>query len=119
MNKENLERFRKILEETRRNIVKELDDTNESVRDMINDNHNSVNDSIDEATSNTTQRILSQLSNISQHTIIAIDTALRKIDENTFGICISCGKSIDIERLNSIPWTTKCINCKNIEERKR
>ncbi len=119
MDKENLANFKKVLEEARRNIVQELDDTSESVKDMINNSHNSVNDSIDEATSSATQTILSQLSNVSQQTIMAIDAALRRIDENTYGICISCGKTIEKERLNSIPWTTKCIVCKNSEEKKR
>ena len=119
MNREDLDHFSKILKEKRKAIVKELDNTNESVKDIINDSYNSVNDTVDEASSNTTQRILSQLSNTSQQTIIAIDAALRRIDENTFGICISCDKPIDIERLNSVPWATKCINCKNIEEKKR
>ena len=40
-----------------------------------------------------------------------VDTALRRIDDGTYGICVTCGKSIAPERLEAIPWAAQCIGC--------
>ncbi len=46
-----------------------------------------------------------------------IDSALERIDEGTFGICQTCGEPIGAERLEAVPHTTQCIDCKRKEER--
>ncbi len=45
----------------------------------------------------------------------SIERALKRIDEGTYGLCAKCGKPIPVERLEAVPVTTKCINCKNGE----
>jgi len=47
----------------------------------------------------------------------AIDGALKRIDDGTYGSCVNCGQSIGDERLEALPWTTQCIACKRKEER--
>tara|TARA_Y100000590_G_scaffold140235_1_gene160831 strand:+ start:575 stop:946 length:372 start_codon:yes stop_codon:yes gene_type:complete len=42
-----------------------------------------------------------------------LDKALLMIKEGTFGICISCNKLIDKARLEEVPHTTKCFDCKS------
>jgi len=42
-----------------------------------------------------------------------LDKALLMINEGTFGMCISCNKLIDKERLQEVPHTTKCFDCKS------
>lgn len=46
-----------------------------------------------------------------------IEKALRKIEDQSFGICEICGEEIDIERLKSRPVTELCIGCKTHQER--
>ena len=41
----------------------------------------------------------------------AIDNALRRIEEGTYGICEVCGGPIEKERLELLPWTTLCAKC--------
>ena len=36
------------------------------------------------------------------------------IEDETFGICNSCSELISKERLEEVPHTTSCFNCKNI-----
>ncbi|WP_432400720.1 TraR/DksA C4-type zinc finger protein [Wukongibacter sp. M2B1] len=43
--------------------------------------------------------------------LIQINDALDKIESGTYGICETCGKSINKERLEVIPYTDKCANC--------
>lgn len=45
--------------------------------------------------------------------------ALEKIKEGTYGICDSCGEEIESERLEAIPITSLCIECKRQEEKAR
>jgi len=42
----------------------------------------------------------------------AIEGALRRIDNGTYGICRDCGEPIAEARLNAIPWTRSCVSCK-------
>ena len=42
-----------------------------------------------------------------------LDRALDMLDEGTFGICSSCGKLIDKERLVEVPHTSSCFECKS------
>jgi RNA polymerase-binding transcription factor len=53
----------------------------------------------------------------SEHVLAAIDAALRRIDDGTFGKCQTCGQEIGEDRLSAIPWATQCIDCKRKEER--
>ena len=41
-----------------------------------------------------------------------IEDALDKINKGTYGSCDECGKTIDIDRLEVLPETTKCIHCR-------
>jgi RNA polymerase-binding protein DksA len=43
--------------------------------------------------------------------LTAIDAALRRIEDGTYGICSNCGKPIGEERLEALPWTDLCIDC--------
>ena len=53
----------------------------------------------------------------STHVLAAIDAALARIDDGTFGTCEVCGKPIDEERLEALPWATLCIDDKRKQER--
>lgn len=45
-----------------------------------------------------------------------INEALAKIDAGTYGKCDRCGKEIPLERLEAIPQTTLCLECKEVGE---
>jgi DnaK suppressor protein len=49
--------------------------------------------------------------------LAAIDGALLRIDEGTYGICERCGREIGVERLRVVPYATLCIDDKRLEER--
>ena len=44
-----------------------------------------------------------------------IDKALIKIDTGTYGQCESCGKPIEAARLEILPQTSHCMNCKSLQ----
>ena len=41
-----------------------------------------------------------------------IEDVLDKINKGTYGFFDECGKAIDIDRLEVLPETTKCIHCR-------
>lgn len=41
-----------------------------------------------------------------------LENALERIAKKTYGLCISCGKPISKARLEAVPITSHCINCK-------
>ncbi len=55
-----------------------------------------------------------------QHEQIAkIDTALRAINDGTYGICCNCGELIRPARLKELPFAKHCINCQSELEKQR
>jgi len=42
----------------------------------------------------------------------AIEEALERVEQGTYGLCRDCGKDVAPARLDAIPWTRVCIACK-------
>src|SRR4051794_23580385 len=49
--------------------------------------------------------------------IEAIDAALKRIEDGTYGICSNCGAPIGAERLAAVPWRAPFIAWQREEER--
>jgi RNA polymerase-binding protein DksA len=47
-----------------------------------------------------------------------IDSALTRIRQGKYGLCMKCGKRIPQDRLDAIPYALMCIECKTSEERR-
>ncbi len=54
-----------------------------------------------------------------QEIVYEIDDALKRMEEGSFGKCISCGKKIPQKRLNAVPYAKYCIQCKSKEEKNK
>ena len=52
--------------------------------------------------------VLALLDEREQKDILAINRALAKMEFGEFGSCEVCGKGIEVERLEAIPWTSVC-----------
>ena len=46
-----------------------------------------------------------------------IDTALRRMDEGSYGECIQCGTDIEFPRLQAQPTALRCLDCQSKYER--
>jgi RNA polymerase-binding transcription factor DksA len=51
-----------------------------------------------------------------ERVLAAIDDALARIENGTYGRCELCGNEIEEERLAAIPWVTLCIDDKRRDE---
>ena len=47
----------------------------------------------------------------------AIDEALERIGNKTFGSCEGCGKKVSKVRLDALPYVKNCIECQRREEK--
>ncbi len=48
-----------------------------------------------------------------------VRSALRRIEERSFGICVHCEEEISPKRLAAVPWTPFCIRCQEQADRNR
>ena len=56
------------------------------------------------------------LKQLTQIQVSKINDALSKIESGSYGKCDNCGKEINVERLEAMPSSTMCIDCKAAEE---
>ena len=42
----------------------------------------------------------------------AIEEAILRLDQGIDGVCMDCEEEIPVARLDAVPWTRVCINCK-------
>jgi DnaK suppressor protein len=54
------------------------------------------------------ENVLATLDDQAQKEILAINKALARIELQEYGSCEVCGRKIEIERLEAIPWTSVC-----------
>jgi DnaK suppressor protein len=80
---------------------------------------------LDEATQDPADRCVTSISKESlferssqRRTVLRlIESALRRIEDGSFGICAGCGDQVPARRLQALPWTQFCLRCQEaIEE---
>jgi DnaK suppressor protein len=64
------------------------------------------------------ERDLAMRERASQH-LEAVDAALARHDDGSYGTCIRCGRAIAPERLEALPWAAHCIECQTVVDRGR
>jgi RNA polymerase-binding protein DksA len=115
-------RFREALLEERERVeaaIQNLHDENpgtlaeDAGEETAYDNHLA-----DTATETYDRELDYTLEENSGHVLAEIDAALKRIEEDTYGICTNCGKQINEERLEALPWATLCIDCQRNRERR-
>lgn len=112
MNKNQLNHFRKILNDWKAELSQELDRTMHTMQDEVtmfadpNDRASQESDMTLELRNRDRERKL----------IKKIDETLRNIDAEEYGYCEGCGIEIGLKRLEARPTATLCIDCKTLDE---
>jgi RNA polymerase-binding protein DksA len=114
------ERFREALLDERRRVEHALatlrDEHRGSLDEEVEEIGASDNHLAETATATLGREIDYTLGENSGQVLAAIDSALKRIDEGTYGTCVSCGDQIRYERLEATPWASLCIDCKRKAE---
>ncbi len=48
-----------------------------------------------------------------------VRAALRRVEDESYGICLHCEEDISPKRLNAVPWAPYCISCQEQADRNR
>lgn len=112
MNKKEIQKIRKTLVEKKDDLLSVVKSKKE--RDL---NDVEVGDEVDSASQNVEKEMLFELNDNEKVILDAIESALRRIEKGSFGLCESCGKKITEKRLNAIPWVRYCIDCQSSAEK--
>ena len=118
------DRFRALLQEERARVAAALEylhaenpgSLEEATGELVSgsaDNHMA-----DTATETFERELDYTLEDNSGAVLAAIDAALKRIDEGTYGTCTRCGRPISEERLEALPYAELCIDCKREVERR-
>lgn len=114
MDQEKLKYFTKLVLKERERILRGLSNVQE---DLEETSEETLIEEIDKAFSSEGRELLSSF--IDRHTegLEAVNQALERIKEGTYGICVRCGKEISEERLEAIPTASLCLSCQQELER--
>lgn len=113
-----LNRVRKALDEDEARLLEEIAMTEQGLADLIRDSGDGAGDDQADAGSKTFEREHEMsLANNARDMLDQVRQALARIDDRTYGVCITCGKGIGKLRLQAFPRATLCMSCKVAEER--
>ncbi len=114
MSPEQLAHFRKILGAWRDQLRKEV---NRTVHHMQDEAAN-FPDPVDRASQEEEFSLELRNRDRERRLIKKIEKTLKKIEDDDFGYCESCGVEIGIRRLEARPTADLCIDCKTLAEMK-
>jgi len=112
MNQDQLEHFTLILDSWRIQLREEVDRT----VDHMKDEASNFPDPVDRATQEEEFSLELRARDRERRLIKKITKTLKKIEEDDFGYCDSCGIEIGIRRLEARPTADLCIDCKTLAE---
>ena len=108
MDKKKIETIKRELEQRRQDLHTTM---TKNAQDGRAAGEESAQDIADRATSSYTKEFLFTQSANDRHLLQMVEGALVRINEGTYGECISCGNEINPKRLEAVPWARHCIAC--------
>ncbi len=110
MNKKDIAVLHKKLLEQREDIIKIVQKNREGEKEFLS---GEVGDIADVASDSIERELLFELNDSERKVLKNIEDALRRIENEVYGVCDKCGKEIELERLEIMPFTEFCIGCKS------
>ena len=114
MRKAFLKNVREKLLEMRRQVLKEISNDLKQGREGAKDEGM---DTYDLASEERDREISFILTDRERDKLQAIQEALERVDDGSYGICESCESEIAPARLEALPFTRVCVNCQAEREK--
>src|SRR5918912_705851 len=112
--KEFLKQASEMLLETKKQLLKEMQgrvkEETEGVKDEGRDTYDLASDERD-------REINFILNDREREKLLAIDEALERIKDKSYGLCESCEGEIQLGRLKVLPFTRLCVRCQEENEK--
>lgn len=116
LTQKDLNHFKKLLVEQKNEILENARKLRESLidtsGDYVGDNQTFSVHMAEQGTDEMEREKLYLFIQRDEKHLYYIEAALERIAKKTYGLCVSCGKQISKARLEAVPITSHCINCK-------
>jgi RNA polymerase-binding protein DksA len=116
MDQEFVGRINKSLTDLKMEIISNLLISNEDFKEIVEGMD--PKDLADIASDDIDRKMIEAIGSQDLKRLKLIDSALTRIQQGKYGLCIKCGKRIPQDRLEAIPYALMCIECKTTEERR-
>lgn len=114
--KAELEGFKKIILEKRKEILEELESLKSTMMDVTTGQYEIENSTyslhMEQGTDAMEREKTFLFASREGKFLNYLDDALKRIEQGTYGFCTECGNLIDRERLEAVPHAHQCIDCK-------
>jgi RNA polymerase-binding protein DksA len=111
-----VERINKSLTELKTEIISKLILSNKDFKEIVEGMD--PKDLADSASDDIDRKMIEAIGSQELKRLKLIDSALTRIQQGKYGLCMKCGKRIPQDRLEAIPYALMCIDCKTAEERR-
>ena len=109
-------RMEKSLTELKREIVENLLTSNDDFKEIVE--AMDPKDLADVASDDNDRKMIEAIGAQELKRLRMIDSALTRIKQGKYGLCIKCGKKIPHPRLEALPYALMCVECKAADERR-
>lgn len=109
-------KMKESLIEMKKEIVAQLMATSSEFKNILEDMDSK--DSVDVASDDIDRKMLETVGTKDLNRLKLIDSAIARIEQGRYGLCMKCGKNIPQARLEAIPYALMCIECKSAEEKR-
>ena len=109
-------RMEKTLLDLKREIISKLVESNEDFKDIVD--AMDPKDLADVASDDIDRKMIEVIGSQEVKRLRLTDSALTRIQQGKYGLCIKCGLKIPHERLEALPYALMCIDCKTAEEKR-
>ncbi len=114
--KEELEHFRNIILERRKEILEDLETLKGSMMDVTTGEYVTENSMyslhMEQGTDAMEREKTFLFASREGKFLNYLDDALKRIDKGEYGFCMDCGNLIDKKRLEAVPHARLCVSCK-------
>ncbi|MDR1047018.1 MAG: TraR/DksA family transcriptional regulator [Treponema sp.] len=111
-----LEKMDKSLSDLKTDIISNLVASNVDFKEIVGGMN--PKDFADLASDDIDRKMIEAIGSADLKRLKAIDSAITRIKQGKYGLCVRCGKKIPQERLEAMPYALMCIECKSAEERR-
>jgi len=115
-NDKEIQYFKKMIKDKRNSILEEINDSKDKADEILKSSTSNALYSSHMADASSDHVDLEKayyMISRNKSFLGYLDKALLMIKNKTFGICQSCNQLINKERLEEVPHTTKCFDCKS------
>ena len=108
LKKSAVSRYRKMLEEKSADMRRRM--TSENFADIVH-HRGEPSDEGDLSQQSHEEWLFVNRNHLEISVLKQVDSALRRIEQDAYGICLECDEPISTKRLDAVPWARYCVTC--------